>query len=186
MRFLIGCSGVFALVAFVIGFAVSLFVADASWTDRLTMATVLAVIVFAAVLLLSSRDSAKHSGTMRSVRNHLLAGGVTNADDFVSSRPFDDTALLLETRKAISRYFDVPTDRINRNVQLIHELHVDELEPSFQFFVVESVIASQQIEPKLFAFSMAGLETIDDLTIAIRNVLDGFHRNTDNQGDAEA
>ncbi len=136
MHFLIGCSGAFALVAFVIGFAVSLFVRDATWTDRLTMAVLPAALTFVAVLLLSSRDSVQHSSTMQSVRSALLAGDDTSDDDFVSSRPFENATLLLETRKAISRYFDVPTVKVSRGVRLIHDLHVDKLERSFQFFVV--------------------------------------------------
>lgn len=187
MRFLIGCSGVFALGIFVIGFAISLlFARDASWTDRLMMATLPAVITFVAVLLLSSRDSARHAATMRFVRNDLLVGADTSDDEFASLRPIDDAALLLETRKAISQFFGVPTGKLRRDVQLIDDLHVDKLEPSFQFYVVDSVIASQQIEPKPFEFSMSGLATIDDLTDAIRNVLDGFDRNTDNRGEPEA
>lgn len=185
MRFLIYCSGAIALVAFVIGFAVSLFVHDASWTERLIMATMPAAITFVAVLLLASRDYAKHSATMRFVRNHLLAAADTTDDEFVSFRPFDAPALLLETRKAISRFFDVPTGKINRDVRLIHDLHVNKLEPAFQLYVVDSVIASQQIVPKPFGFTMAGLETIDDLTDAIRAVLDRFDQTADNQGDSE-
>lgn len=186
MRVLIGFSGAIALVAFVIGLAVSLLVRDARWTDRLTMALTPAIITFAAVLVLASHDSAKHTATMRSVRNWLLTGGDTSDVDFVSSRPTDDAALLLETRQAIARFFGVPTDRISRDVHLIHDLHVDKLEPSFQFYVVGSVIASQQIQARSFGFSMAGLETIDDLTDAIRKVLDGFDGNTDNQDEPEA
>lgn len=186
MRLLIGCSAVLSLVAFVIRFAVSLFVRDATWTDRLMMAAMPAVVTFVAALLLSTRDSAKHSGTVQSVRNALLGGDDTSDDDFVSSRPSKDATSLLEARQAISRFFDVPTGKIGRDVRLIHDLHVDRLEPSFQFYVIDSVIASQQVAPKPFGFSMAGLETIDDLTDAIRNVLDGFDRNSDNQGQPEA
>ncbi|MFN0196848.1 MAG: hypothetical protein ACKVT0_08870 [Planctomycetaceae bacterium] len=178
MYFLIGCSGVMALIAFLVGFAVSLFVRDASWIDRLTMAVMSALITFVAVFLLSSRDWVKRRSTMKSVRNHLLARDDTTNNEFLSSIPYEDVALLLETRKAISRFFDVPIERVGRDLQLIHDLHVDEFEPFFQFSVVNSVIASQQIEPKAFGFTIAGLETIDDLTHAIRNVLDGFERNT--------
>ncbi len=181
MHFLIGYSGAIALVIFAIGGAVSLFVRDASWTDRLIMATMPAAITFVAVLLLSSRDHAKNSATMRSVRNRLLAGTDTTDDDFVSLRPFNTTAILLETRKAISRFFDVPACKINRDVRLIQDLHVDKLEPAFQLYVVDSVIASQQIAPKPFGFSMVGLDTIDDLAVAIQNVLVAFDKNSDNQ-----
>lgn len=186
MRFLIGCSGVLSLVAFAIGFAVSLFIRDATWTDRLMMAGMPAVITFVAALLLSNRDSAEHSRTVQSVRNAVLAGDDTSDDDFVSSRPSKDATLLLETRQALSRFFDVPTGKIGRHIRLIHDLQVDKLQPSFQFYVVDSVIASQRVELQPFGFSMAGLETIDDLTDAIRHVLDDFDRNTDNQGKPEA
>ena len=181
MRFVIGCSGAFALVIFVIGFVVSLFFTDASWSDRLTMAVVPAIITFIAVLLLASHDSAKRSGAMRSARKQLLARADMNEDEFVSSRSTDDAGLLLETRKAISRFFEVPTEKIGRDIQLIQDLHVDNLEPSFQFYVVNSVIASQANESEPFTFSMAGLETIDDLTVAIRTVLDGFNQPANNE-----
>ncbi|MFN3149753.1 hypothetical protein [Bremerella sp.] len=123
---------------------------------------------------------------MRAVRHALLAGDDTSEFDFVSLRPFDDATLLLETRVAIARFFDVPTTRINRDVQLVDDLRVDKLEPFFQFSVVKSVIASQRIEPEPFGFSMAGIETIDDLTAAIRHVINGFDRNIKDQGKPES
>jgi hypothetical protein len=180
MRLLIGCSAALALVVFMIGFVVSLFVRDASWLDQLTLAGMPAIITFAAALFLFSRDSAKHAATMRSVRNSLLSHPDTNDDLFLSPRSFDNTGLLLQTRTAIARFFDVPPEKIARTVRLIDDLHVDKLEPSFQFFVVESVIARQNIEPKPFTFSMAGLDTIDRLAMAIQDVLDGFNQFPDN------
>jgi hypothetical protein len=59
-------------------------------------------------------------------------------------------------------------------VHLVKDLHVDRLEPGFQFFVVGSVVAAQSVTRQPFWFSMAGLENIDDLAIAIRKVIDGF------------
>ncbi|MEI8373140.1 MAG: hypothetical protein WCJ35_09955 [Planctomycetota bacterium] len=90
----------------------------------------------------------------------------------MSSRPCNDAALLLETREAISRFFDVPAVKVGRDVHLIHDLHVDKMEPSFQFYVVGSVIAAHPLAPRSFGFAMAGLVSIDDLTHAIRKVLD--------------
>ena len=181
MRFLIGCSSAIAVVVFIICFAISLFVRDATWTDRLLMASTLSIITFVAALLLAMNDSAKRSTAMKSARKYILACSDMNDEDFVASLPFDDVALLLSTRKAISQFFNVPEVQISRNVHLIHDLHVDELEPSFQFFVVDFVIASQQTEPKSFGFSMAGLETIDDLAGAIRGVLNGLEQGTEQQ-----
>ncbi|NOX54420.1 MAG: hypothetical protein GXP27_08250 [Planctomycetes bacterium] len=104
----------------------------------------------------------------------------------MSSRPTPDAALLLETRRAISRFFDVPAEKIARDVHLVNDLHVEKLEPSFQCYVVTLVIASQSVELKPFRFTMAGLESIDDLTEAIRKVLDGFDRKTCTEDEHQA
>lgn len=172
MRLLIGCSGAIALVAFVIGLAASAFASGATWADRVTMVAVPTTITFVAALLLFARDSARHSSTMRKVRTYLLARNDSTDEQFVSSRPCDDAPLLLETRKAISRFFDVPTVKVGRDVRLIHDLHVDNLEPSFQLYVVDSLVASRTLAPRSFGFTMAGLVSIDDLAGAIRKVLD--------------
>ena len=172
MRFLVGCSAVIAFVAFIIVFVVSLFVGAATWTDSLIMGTLTASVVFIVVLLLFVRDFARHSATVRTVRRHLLACGDTSDENFIASRATNVAMLLLETRKAIARFFDVPTTKVGRDAHLIHDLRVDKLEPWFQFYVVDSVIASQPVEPKQFGFTMANLVSIDDLTHAIRKVLD--------------
>jgi hypothetical protein len=174
MRFLIGCSGAIALAVFIIGLPVSAFVSNVTWADRLTFAAVPSVITFVAALLLATRDSARHSSTMRKVRAYLLARNDSTEQQFMSARPYDDAPLLLETRKAISRFFDVPTVKVGRDVHLFHDLHVDELEPSFQFYVIGAVIAPHVGPPKRFWFPMSGLASIDDLTRAIRGVLDSL------------
>lgn len=178
MRILVGCSGAIALVAFVVGGAASMLVRNISWTERLIIATTPAAIAFVAALLLFSRDRARHSAILCSVRNRLLAEADVTDDGFVSLRPIRcHRGILLETRKAISRFFDVPAGKINRDVRLIRDLHVDKLGPAFHCFVVDSVMASKQIAPKPFRFSTDGHETIDDLAVAIQNVLEGFdHR----------
>ena len=99
---------------------------------------------------------------MRKVRTCLLARNDLTDEQFVSSRPCDDAPLLLETRKAISPFFDVPTVKVGRDVGLIHDLHVDNLEPSFQLYVVDSLVASRTLAPRSFGFTMAGLVSIDD------------------------
>jgi hypothetical protein len=179
------CSGALALVFFVIGFAGSLFVRDGSWSERLLVAGITAGMAFAAAVLLSSRDLVQHAATRGSVRKDLLARGDTTDDDFVSSRPTDQIGLLLETRKAIARFFDVPAEKVDRDIHLIRDLHVDKLEPAFQFFVVQAIIASQQVRPQPFGFSMADLVTLDDFTTAIRKVLDGFAQSGEHEVERE-
>lgn len=181
MRAAIGCSSVFAVVVFVIGFAISLFVRDATWIDRLAIGLTPAFIVFVAVLLLVGRDSAKHSASVRSARKYLLSCGSMPENEFLASRPSDHVELLLATRQAISQFFGVPIGQIRRDVNLIHDLHVDLLEPAFQLSVVDSVIISRRIESKPFGFSMAGIETIDELTYAIQKVLVDLKEQTESQ-----
>jgi len=174
MRFLIGCSGAIALVAFVIGLAASASASGATWAERVTMVAVPSTITFVAAFLLFARDSARHRSTMHKVRAYLLSCNDSTDEQFVSSRPCDDAPFLLETRKAISHFFDVPTVKVGRDVRLIHDLHVDRLEPAFQFYVVDFVVASRTLAPRPFMFTMAGVTSIDDLTQAIRKVLETF------------
>src|SRR5262249_46642819 len=118
---------------------------------------------------------------MRSVRECLLAGADSSDEQFLSLRPCDDSSLLLETRAAIAQFFDVPCDKIQRNVRLIEDLHVNELEPGFHTVVVEILMAARFTEPRSYRFTMARIHSIDDLTRAIRQVLDRCEREDDHQ-----
>lgn len=164
------------MVVFGIGFALSLLVREVTWTERVIMAVFPASMVFVAFLVLSIRDHVEHSVVMQSVRDKLLISRDTSNDDFLSLKPFDEATILLDVRQAISDFFDVPAKKVNRDVRLFQDLHADKLEPSFQFSVVHTVIASRMQEPKPFLFSLAGLETLDDLAVAIRDILDGDER----------
>ncbi len=184
MRILIGCSTAIVLVVFIVVFVVSLAFRDASWAARVTIALVPTGMALIAVLLLSCRDALRYSATMRTVRNRLLKSNDSTDDEFIMSAPAADAAILLETRKAISQFFDVPTSKIRREIHLVHDLRVDKLTPSFQFVVVESVIASQSVELQPFTFSTASLTTIDELAVAIQDILDGFPPSAGNQDDS--
>jgi hypothetical protein len=173
MRQLMGCSGAIALLAFVVGLAVSLFVVDAGWIDRLMVAAGVSMAAFIAAFVLSSDDAAQHAATVQAVRTRLLVAADSSEEQFLASRPYDDTQLLLETRKAIARFFDVPDTKIPRDVHLLDDLQVDRLDPSFWFHVVNSVVVAQHATPTPFTFNIAGLQSIDELARAIEKVLDG-------------
>ncbi|MEQ8634127.1 hypothetical protein [Gimesia maris] len=172
MRFLLIFSGLLAVVAFVIGFVASLFIPDVTWIGRLGVAAIPAGCTFLAAILLFTRDSARHSATIKKVRGNLLASWDSTDEQFLSARPAEDPSLLLELREAIAQFFDVPACKISRNVDLISDLHVDQLEPSFQFAVVRPAIISRQKEPQSFGFSTTSLHTLDELVKAIHEVLD--------------
>ena len=133
-------------------------------------------IAFVATFLLAARDLSQSSVAIRNVRAHMLACDDSSEEHLLSFHPYDDAALLLETRIATSRFFDVPCAKIHRDVHFIDELHVDKFDPSFHFSVVDSGIASQPVNPKGFWFAMAGLDLIDDLTQAIAIALGDFDR----------
>ncbi|WP_417380250.1 hypothetical protein [Gimesia sp.] len=172
MRYLLIFSGLLAVVPFVIGFVVSLFIPDVTWIERLGMAALPAGCTFFAAILLFSRDSARNSATMRDVRDDLLDCPDTTDEQFLSARPCEDTSLLLELREAIAKFFDVPVCKVARDVDLISDLCVDQLEPTFQFAVVRPSITSRQKEPQSFGFSTTNLHSIDELVQAIHEVLD--------------
>ncbi|QDU93625.1 hypothetical protein [Lignipirellula cremea] len=174
MRILFVISGVLALVAFLIGFAGSWFAAGASWNERLTAGIMIGGFTFVAALLLGARDHFQRNAVLRKVRRNLLADAATSREEFVALRPFDDVALLLETRTAVAKFFDAPVEQIGRDVHLIRDLHVDQFEPMFTFLVVGSLVSARWSEEQRFGFSTDGLETLDDLTLAIRSALVGL------------
>lgn len=172
MRFLLIFAGLLSIVPFVIGFVVTLFIPDVPWIARLVGATIPAFCTFFAVILLGSRDSARYSATIKKVRGNLLASWDSTDEQFLSARPCKDASLLLELREAIAQFFDVPACKVARDVDLISDLYVDQLEPTFQFAVVRPAITSRQKEPQPFGFSTTNLHSIDELVTAIREVLD--------------
>ncbi|HAW29828.1 MAG TPA: hypothetical protein DCY03_17175 [Planctomycetaceae bacterium] len=172
MRVLLILSGLLAVVAFVIGFVASLFIPDLTWIARLVGATIPAFCTFFAAILLGSRDFARHSATMQDIRKNLLNSPDTTVEQFLSARPAEDPSLLLELREAIAQFFDVPVCKIARDVDLISDLHVEQLEPTFQFAVVRPAIISRQKEPQSFGFSTTSLHSIDELVQALHEVLD--------------
>ncbi|WP_339729515.1 hypothetical protein [uncultured Gimesia sp.] len=171
MRALLVNSGILALVPFLIGFVISLFIRELTWGERLPMAIIPAFCTFVAAFLLGNRDYARYSSTMKNVRNYLLACNDSTDEHFLSCKPYEDDSLLLETRNAISQFFDVPSLKIRRDIDLIRDLQIDKMELPFNLSVIRVVIASRQVEPKPFHFTTTNLTSIDDLTNAILKFL---------------
>ncbi len=179
MRGLVACSSFLVLPAFVIAFVITLFNPDMTWIQRLAGAGCMAATVFVAAFMLGLRDHQNQRRASTKVRKQLLESPDTSDKAFIDQRPTDEPELMIRTRTAIANFFDVPATKINRDVNLVADLQVNNFEPGFQFAVVDSVIAQQPVERRMFGFSMAGLETIDDLVIAIRRVLDDFEKCSD-------
>ena len=73
MRVLVGCSIALGLIAFLIAFAATLVVGEATWMDSLMMAAMTGGITVAAALLLFRRDFVQRTRTVENVRTYLLA-----------------------------------------------------------------------------------------------------------------
>ena len=172
MRGMIGCAGILALVAFILGLLFSFFFTVDHWSHRFLIACMPAAFTFFAAILLCLRDQSAHSEHIAVVRRSLLQREDTPDDDFVTSNP--NAKLLIQTRDAIANYFDVPAVKLSPNDDLRNNLRADKLEPSFQMYVVDSVVADNTNNPQPFSFGLDGITTIVDLSAAIEDVLNGF------------
>jgi hypothetical protein len=131
---------------------------------------------FVAAFLLFCRDSMEHRAAVQTVRNYFDLQHETSDEEFLAARPYQDTGLLLEVRLAILRFFGVPSTKIDRNADLVNDLRVNRFEPGFQFSVVSPIVSSRVTNPRMYAFTMSGLQSIDDLADAIAKVLDDLNR----------
>ena len=172
MRGMIGCAGILALVAFILALPFSLFFTVDHWSHRFLIACVPAAFTFFAAIFLCMRDQLSQSENIGVVRRTLLRRADTPDDVFVTSNP--DAKLLIQTRDAIANYFDVPGAKLLPTDDLRNDLRADKLEPSFQMYVVDSVVANNTDNPQPFMFGLDGITTIEDLSVAIENVLKGF------------
>jgi hypothetical protein len=172
---MIGCAGMIAAVAFIFGLIGSLFATEATFGQRLIMALMPAAMAFVATLILIARDDARHAGTMRAVRQMILARPDVSDHDFLAHFPGTDPTLIAQTRQAISQFFDVPAQKIHPTDNLHHDLQFNTLEPSFHSFVVYHVLNARNVAPQPFTFNTGELTNVGDFAEEIQRVLDGFN-----------
>jgi len=177
MRGMIGCAGALALVAFILGLPFSFFFTVDHWSHRFLIASMPAAFTFVATILLCMRDHSSYNESTALVRRSLLDRADTSDDEFVALISNSDAKLLLQTRDAIAEFFNVPTCKLLPDDDLRTVLLADKLEPSFQMYVVDSVIAKNTDNPQPFMFGLDGISTIIDLSAAIGDALKGFNGN---------
>ena len=174
MREMIGCAGMIAAVAFVIGVIGSLFASEANIGERLMMASITAALAFVAALILLARDYKRHTSTMRSVRQTLLARQDVHDRDFLAHFPGLDATLIAQTRQAIAQFFDVPAAKIHPTDHLRNDLRFETFEPNFHAFVVYHVLDARNVQPQMFSFNPGSLTDVASLATGIQRVLDEF------------
>jgi hypothetical protein len=171
---MIGCAAVIGIVAFVIGLVATLIANDPAFPHPLIAGALTGATTFVAALVLMARDSTRHNTAMRTVRQMLLTRQDVKEDDFIVHFPNSDSALLTQTREAVSRFFDVPTQKVHPTDNLRKDLQFDVLEPNFHSFVVFEVLNARNVVPQSFSFNTGDLADIGDLANEIQRVLDGI------------
>lgn len=174
MRTMIGCAGMIAAVAYVMGIVCSLFAREVTASERMMMAVFPAVMAFVAALILFARDRSRHVAARQTVRDNLLPRQDVNDDEFFAHFPKNDPTLIAQTRRAISLFFDVPAEKIHPTDNLQNDLEFSTLEPGFHTFVVYHVFNARNVAPQPFWFKTSNLTDVGDLAKEIQRILDGF------------
>jgi hypothetical protein len=161
---------------FIVAFVTTLFIRELEWGGRVGLALFTAAMPFSAALLLGYRDMLRYRSRARQVGSRLIPLPDSTDDEFLAAKPCSNVELLLETRQAISAFFDVPSTKIGRHLRLVEDLQVEDFVPVFQASVVGTIVSSRVEEKRMFAFSMDGLKSIDDFAAAIQKALDDMEQ----------
>jgi hypothetical protein len=172
---MIGCAAIIGIVAFVVGHVSVLIANDPTFPHPLITGGMTGGMAFIAALILFARDGGRHTGAIANVRQALLDR--TDVADAVFCRHFSnaDPTLVIQIRRAISQFFDVPVEKVHSTENLHTDLQFDDLEPGFHSFIVSHVLKARSVEPQPFTFDTGDLTDIGDLTNEIQRVLDGFN-----------
>jgi hypothetical protein len=171
----LGCAGMVAVVALVIGGIGSLFVADATLAERGLIAIGVAAAAFVAAWLLAGDDQARRKEAVRSIRRTLVERqGLADAE-FASQIPGGDRALGIQVRRAIAAYFQVPSEKIFPSDELRRDYQYDLLGPGFELYVVEHVTTARCIESRDFVVLRSrDVKNVRDLCAEVQQIIDGF------------
>ena len=108
------------------------------------------------------------------------------ADVFSRAFPSQELQVLLEVRKAVAEFFEVPENKIHSNDDLRGDLAFDSLEPSFHFFVICRVLQFRQVVPSGFAFCGKQLANVGDLAKEVERILRDLAARASTSGSEEA
>jgi hypothetical protein len=152
---MIGCAATIAAVAFVIGCIGSFFALEATLGERLMIASMTAGMTFLAAFVLFLRDRVSKVLSRRSVRRKILVRAEISESEFVHEAILSgvDEALMVQTRGAIARFFDVPMSKIYPMDNLSKVFAFDNLEPEFHNYVVFQILAERGLEDQSFWFN---------------------------------
>lgn len=153
---------------------------EGSWekpcNDAMQSANGTSLLIFFIVFFLSCRDSIKFLSVIEKNHNKLMTGSDVDQDSFLVVEEPEDAELLLETREAVAAFFDIPVEKISRDIDLIDDIKIDQLNPAFYLIVGLSVCVRLKTIPRFLGFYFMHAETIDELAevIGIVTKRDGF------------
>jgi hypothetical protein len=142
---MLGCSAIVGAVFFLVAIVPLLFVTGMGLGERFLMAAMVGGMAFLACLLLACRDTMAFHSVRRRVQRRLLRRSDMSNEEFCRAFPQHDSQLILDVRSAIAAFFQVPLTKIHPTDNLVNDLAIQALAPSFPSFVADRVLAARHI-----------------------------------------
>jgi hypothetical protein len=150
-----------------LGFLIAVSLPDTNLIGRLIVATLPALITLIAVLLLSFRDLRKKQKEYSGIRGRLLEQTDTNKEDYLASFPEwtspSDQEFLLEIRQYIAEFFNVPANKIEKDMSFSSGLKIQQLLVPLILSIFQRAYQARNIHPKSMSIKLNEVTTISQV-----------------------
>lgn len=147
-----------------LGFLIAVSLPGTNLIGRLIIATLPALITLIAVFLLSFRDLRQKQKEYSGIRGRLLERTDTPEEDYLASFPegtsLSDREILLEIRQLIADFFNVPANKIEKNLSFENDLKLQQLFLPLILGIFQRAYQARDLHPKSLRFELHELTTI--------------------------
>ncbi len=161
----------------ILGFIASSYVKSDKLGERWLIASIFtiqpALMILVAILVLSKMDATKQKAALGNGRAYLLRCDDLREDVYAKGVEAERIQLFQAIRRGIAGYFNVPVNKVHRDVALNRQLKLQDMHESFQHVFIPSVLNDLQIKTKPFGLFLARISTIDELATAFEQ---GIHQ----------
>lgn len=158
-----------SLCVFTVAIAGALLLTEFTFQECAGVSAMAASMAFVAASLLIFRDHRRRLTAKQRVRRLLLRW-----EDFTEQAPERhsiESSLLVQTRKAVADFFDVPMNKI-RPTDNFELLEAKAFEPHFHFFVIEHVLRQRHLDVGAFTIRLEETESVADFARKIHEILE--------------
>jgi len=173
---MISFAGIFAGIAFVIGFVACLFWPGQSFLFRVYCASIPAAITFVASILLMVRDRRRNEANHLAIRAVLMAREDLSDEEFGIRFPGEDSKWVVQVRNAIATFYRVPEAKIRPDDDLDSVLGFGTFEPQLLIYVISVVFAENGIAPHPVTIRLDHLHSLSDLAFELKCLIEGLDR----------